>query len=109
MKLTKSLLKKIIKEEFENFTEGFEEGGGLHDVFNLPEPEMVQPSGNPKEDALRTIVAEHTAGEVDGVTVDAFSASAIVQVLDAINPQNKEKFLDMPIETMAHIAFKMMK
>ena len=77
--------------------------------MNMPEPEMPEPTGNPKEDALRNIVAGHQAGKVDGQKVDAFSASAIVQVLDALSPENKAKFLDMPVMKMAEIAFKLLK
>ena len=48
-------------------------------------------------------------GEIDGTKLDLTSASAIVKVLDAINDQNKERFLSMPVDKMAQIAFKMMK
>jgi tetrahydromethanopterin S-methyltransferase subunit G len=89
--------------------EADEGGTGVHDIMNLPEPEAVEPSGNPKEDAFRQIVASSSAGKVDGQMVDLFSASAVVKVLDALSPQNKEKFLDMPAAAMVSIAFKLMK
>jgi hypothetical protein len=89
--------------------EADEGGPGVHDIMNLPEPEAVEPSGNPKEDAFRQIVASSSAGKVDGQMVDLFSASAVVKVLDALSPQNKEKFLDMPAASMVQIAFKLMK
>mgnify|MGYP003304642462 CR=1 FL=1 len=41
--------------------------------------------------------------------VDLYSASAIVKVLDALNPQNKEKYLALDPLSMAEMAMKMMK
>ena len=66
-------------------------------------------SSNPKEDALRQIVADKQMGKVDGTSVDMTSANVILQVLDALNPQNREKYLNPPVKDMADIAFKMMK
>ena len=97
-------------EQMHDLLDEADEGGpGVHDIMNLPEPEAVEPSGNPKEDAFRQIVASSSAGKVDGQMVDLFSASAVVKVLDALSPQNKEKFLDMPAAAMVGIAFKLMK
>ena len=59
---------------------------------------------------MRRIVADAQAGQVDGVEVDLYSASAIVKVLDALNPQNKGKeYLALDPLTMAEMAMKMMK
>lgn len=41
------------------------------------------------------------------VIVDAFTASAIVQVYDALNNDNKVKFFALPIDKMAKVAFKL--
>ena len=41
--------------------------------------------------------------------VDGFSASAIIQVYDAINTTNKKKFAKLPILKMQSIAFKFVK
>jgi len=109
MKITRTHLAKIIKEEYDAVMGEADEGGeGVHDIMNLPEPEAVESSGNPKEDALRQIVAQHQAAKVDGKKVDAYSASAIVQVLDALNPEMKENFLGRPVGEMAQIAFKLL-
>lgn len=62
-----------------------------------------------KEQQIRDIVDQKQMGEIDGTKLDLTSASAIVKVLDAINDQNKERFLSMPVDKMAQIAFKMMK
>ena len=89
--------------------EANEGGEGVHDIFNMPEPEAVEPTGNPKEDALRQIVAQSQAAKVDGVMVDGYTASAIVQVLDAIRPDVKEKYLAAPIHVMAKLALSQVK
>jgi hypothetical protein len=72
-------------------------------------PVVMNEQGGDKEAALRQIVADAQAGQVDGVEVDLYSASAIVKVLDALNPQNKERYLALDPLTMAEMAMKMMK
>lgn len=89
--------------------EADEGGPGVHDIMNLPEPGAVESSGNPKEDALRNIVAQGQRAKVDGQMMDLFSAGAIVTVLDALSPENKENYLQMPPLRMAEIAFKLTK
>lgn len=43
------------------------------------------------------------------VALDAFSASAIVQVYDALNEVNRAKFAQMSIQRMTALAFKFCK
>lgn len=43
------------------------------------------------------------------IALDSFSASAIVQVYDALSDENKAKFSKFPIYKMADIAFKFCK
>lgn len=43
------------------------------------------------------------------VILDGFTASAIVQVYDALKPENQAKYAAFPIQKMAAIAFKLMK
>ena len=50
--------------------------------------------------ALRQIVADKNAAKVHGVLVDLFTASAIMQVYDAVNDANKEK-MDTMLNTKA--------
>lgn len=42
--------------------------------------------------ALRAIVRDHSAARVDGYIVDAFTASMLVKVYDALSPENRERF-----------------
>ena len=58
---------------------------------------------------IRQIVTERQYAKVDGMTVDGFSASAIIQVYDALNPENRAKYAALPINRMATIAFKLCK
>jgi len=62
-----------------------------------------------KIDTLRKIVEDHQAAKVDGTFVDAFSASAIVKVYDALNDQNKAKFASLPVWRMADITWKLLE
>jgi hypothetical protein len=51
-------------------------------------------------EALRQIVTDKSAAKVNGVLVDLFTASAIMQVYDAVNNANKEK-MDSMLKTKA--------
>ena len=66
-------------------------------------------SDEEKMKILRRIVDRSQAEEIDGVFVDLFSASAIVQVYDALNSGNQRKYIKLPVGRMAEIAFKMGK
>ena len=77
---------------------------GLEEKF-----ENDQQLRDSKEDVLRQIVAQGQRAKVQGDMVDLFSAGAIVTVLDALSPENKNKFLDFPPYKMAEIAFKLLK
>jgi len=62
-----------------------------------------------KISAMRDIIANHQYAKIDGLMVDGYSASAIIQVYDALNGENREKFSSLPITKMADIAFKLCK
>lgn len=49
--------------------------------------------GETREEQLRYIVASSTAHIVEGQIVDLFTASAVVNVLDRLNEENKAKLL----------------
>jgi hypothetical protein len=73
----------------------------------VKEPEVIT--------KIRGIVKNHQHASIKDpklgkpVKVDAFSASAIIQVYDAINDTNKAKFAGMSIHQMATVAYKLMK
>lgn len=48
-------------------------------------------TGQEKIEKCREIAAEHQAERIDGVLMDSFTASAVVQVYDALNDENKAK------------------
>jgi|TARA_B100001175_G_C19342672_1_gene558246 hypothetical protein len=109
--LQKAIIKKAggdPEEEEEKVEEANEGGEGVHDILNLPEPEAVESSGNPKVDALRQIVADKQYAKVDGVSIDLTTANLLLQILDALSPANKENFLGKPIEQMVSIAYKIL-
>jgi len=59
--------------------------------------------------ALRQIVAESQYAKIDGTMVDLYTASAIVQIYDALNDANRAKFASFPVGMMAKVAFKLMQ
>ena len=69
----------------------------------------VPASGEERIAAIRQIVHEKQYAKVDGVMVDLFSASAIVNVYDALNEKNKALFASFPAAKMGAIAFKLLK
>ena len=111
MKITKSQLRKMIKEEIQK--EAHEGGEGVHDIFNLPEPEAVEPSGNRIEDALRTIKATSQREKIDGVGIDITTAGMLLQIIDYHRQMAKkdpdvwekrlEHYLGLPIEGMLDV------
>lgn len=59
-----------------------------------------------KLDRLRQIVKEHQYQKIEGVLVDVVTANAILTIYDAINETNKAKFIALPIDKMASVAWK---
>jgi len=57
--------------------------------------------------AVRAIVTAGQYARIDGCMVDGFSASAIVQVYDALNTENQQRYASMDVRRMASIAFKL--
>lgn len=61
-------------------------------------------------DTLRQIVEQKQYQDVNGMTVDAYSASAILGVLDALNPENQAMFtkiIESDVAKAADVAFKL--
>ncbi len=96
MKWTRNQVKQILREE---------------SAFTVEQAEMVMEdaSAQKREATLRKIVAGHNAGKIDGQIVDAFTASAMVQIMDALNPDAKAKYLSLHIVKMADITWKLVK
>lgn len=59
--------------------------------------------------AVRGIVREHTAREVEGVLVDVQTANAIVTLYDAINAENQEYLESLSMERMGVIAWRLVQ
>lgn len=62
-------------------------------------------SGQGWVDAVRRVAAEGFK-VVDGVVVDQFSASAMIQVHDALSEANRAKFAAMPVAQAHAITFR---
>jgi ribosomal protein L20A (L18A) len=60
-----------------------------------------------KIDQLKQIVSDFSMGEVEGVEVDVQTANAIVTVYNALGSENKERFINSPIEKMASISWQL--
>lgn len=71
--------------------------------------ETVAGNGEDRVKAIRSIVDRKQYAKVDGTMVDLFSASAIVQVYDALSAENKVKYSALPAGRMGIVAFKLLK
>jgi len=60
-------------------------------------------------EACQKVVAEKQFTKVDGVLLDLFTASAIVQVHGALSPTNQAKFAVLPLTKMASVALSCLK
>ena len=86
----------------------FDDGVGLCQKcasFNKSEKEKL--SYDRRMARIRDILARGTATKIEGVLLDTFTASAIVNVHDALNGSNQRKFTSMPVRKMADIAWKL--
>ena len=59
-------------------------------------------------DKVKDIVKKKQATKIDGVLVDLFTASAISQIYDKVNPMNKKKMERLPITKLASAAMRVM-
>jgi hypothetical protein len=57
----------------------------------------------------RRIVQRHQHEKIQGVDVDAWTASLIIGVYDALSAKNKASFKKMPIRQMADVATRLAK
>lgn len=85
--------------------------------MNIKEQTRIREQGthvtNPKNgaeriEALRQIVNDKQYAKIDGIMVDLFSASAILNIYDNLNETNQDKYKELPAYRMADIAFKIM-
>jgi hypothetical protein len=70
-------------------------------------PRRRNPPPEEKIAQLRRIVETKTRGRVTGQMIDLFTASAILQVHDALSPANRAKYVALPISRMATVAFQL--
>lgn len=64
-------------------------------------------SARKREREFRRIVERHQYGPVGGTTVDATTAQAVCQVLDALSPPARELFLNRPVQGIVDITWKL--
>ena len=58
-------------------------------------------------DKMQYIVDTKSAMEVDGVMVDTFTASLIMDIFNKVNKDNQDKMRKMPVEKLANAAYKL--
>lgn len=58
-------------------------------------------------DKIRQVVTERQYNRVNGVLVDLFTASIVVQIYDALNPENQAKLGAMEVKKICSICMKL--
>ena len=90
-------------------------GHGEHPAFGeFDDDEFEESVSEGAMDTINQIVADKQAGKLHGMTVDMFTASAIKQIYDVVNDNNKAKLDDLMsskegVLKAANMAMKMMK
>ena len=79
--------------------------------YGIVEEEVVEEATTPEAriEAVRNIVKKGQATKIDGVTVDSFTASGIVQVYDGLSDKYKEEFAAIKMPKMASLTWKLIK
>lgn len=67
---------------------------------------LAENPGQARIDAFRLILKEGYS-IIDGSTVDAFTASAVVKVYDALNEANRAKFVSLSVLKMVSVTWKL--
>lgn len=60
-----------------------------------------------KIEAFRQIVADKQYAMIEGITVDSFTASAVVKVYENINEANQVKLAAMPVPRIARVCMNL--
>lgn len=71
---------------------------------SMPEAHRVDPVY-----AARQVVETGTAHVVDGVLLDLFTASAVVQVADALSPANAQRLAGMSVPAAVAVVWKVIE
>lgn len=69
----------------------------------------VAPIGEAGVAAMRKIVEQNQYAKINEVCVDAFSASAFVQVYDALNPTNQAKLASLCVGEAMDLVWTLLK
>lgn len=54
-------------------------------------------------------MTEKQYAKIDGTMVDLFTASLVVQVYDALNPENQQKLMAFPAARVSMVCFQITK
>jgi len=97
-----------LSTESEALIQSMDDLNGPWDAFGVEAGgSLEEASGNSKEDAIREIASSQEAGRIEGTKLDMSAASAVARVMDTLSPENKERYMAMPIDKMVSIAAKM--
>ena len=93
-KVTDALVNKMIQDDNFDVATFFREQKKINDALNI-------------EKNLRKLAEDRISGEVNGHTVDGFSAFMISRVLDQLTQEQKVRLLSKPTNEIIAIAYKL--
>lgn len=79
--------------------------------LDIDDEDCINTGGDPdkKIEAIRLVVERKAFKVVDGILVDLFSASVIIQVFDALSAENKRKYKKLSLPRMQSVAFDLVE
>lgn len=76
-------------------------------VSNDPTLVNFKEDYNQKQSKIFSILKDKTPAEIDGVTIDVYTAALLTKVLKKLSPENRTKMLQLSMEKMVATAYKL--
>jgi hypothetical protein len=76
-------------------------------ISNDPKLVTFDEDYSEKQNKILSVVKDKRPIEIDGTTVDLYTAALLTKVLHKLSPDNRKKMLSLPIEKMVATAYKL--
>lgn len=76
-------------------------------VSNDPHLVTTSEDYSSKQSQILSIVKDRKPAEIDGSLIDVYTAALLTKVLHKLAPENRQKMLQLPIEKMISVAYKL--
>lgn len=76
-------------------------------ISNDPKLVTFDEDYNAKQSKIFSVLKDKKPSEIDGVTIDVYTAALLTKVLKKLSTENREKMLKLPMEKMVATAYKL--